>query len=98
MHERNLFVSVVSLWEIGIKQSIEKLGISLSVPEIENICRERDISVISITSEEIELIKILPKIHNDPFDRLIIAQSQVNDFTIVTSDKTIPLYEVKTVW
>ncbi len=96
--ERELFVSVVSFWEIAIKQSIGKLVIESDIPRIEEICKERGIQVISILSEEIEGIKKLPKFHNDPFDRIIISQALQNDFCIITRDTIIPKYPVKILW
>lgn len=96
--ERELFVSVVSFWEIAIKQSIGKLAIESDIPRIEEICKERGIQVISILSEEIEGIKKLPKFHNDPFDRIIISQALQNDFCIITRDTIIPKYPIKTLW
>ena len=96
--ERELFVSVVSFWEIAIKQSIGKLAIESDIPRIEEICKERGIQVISILSEEIEEIKKLPKFHNNPFDRIIISQALQNDFCIITRDTIIPKYPVKTLW
>lgn len=96
--ERELFVTVVSFWEIAIKQSIGKLAIESDIPRIEKICKERGIQVISILSEEIEEIKKLPKFHNDPFDRIIISQALQNDFCIITRDTIIPKYPVKTLW
>lgn len=96
--ERELFVSVVSFWEIAIKQSIGKLAIESDIPRIEEICKERGIQVISILSEEIEGIKKLPKFHNDPFDRIIISQALQNDFCIITRDTIIPKYPVKKLW
>lgn len=96
--ERELFVSVISFWEIAIKQSIGKLAIESDIPRIEEICKERGIQVISILSEEIEGIKKLPKFHNDPFDRIIISQALQNDFCIITRDTIIPKYPVKTLW
>ena len=96
--EAHLFVSKASLWEIGIKQSIGKLNIALSIPEIENQCHERDIKILAVSSHAIERIKALPDIHRDPFDRLLVAQAQEEDLTIVTCDRLIPQYPVSTVW
>ena len=96
--EAELFVSIASFWEIAIKQSIGKLSIKSSIPDIEAVCNERSITILPITSQEIELIKNLPKIHNDPFDRIIISQAMKHSFAIITSDTVIPQYEVETVW
>lgn len=90
--EKNLNVSIVSLWEIAVKQFIGKLNIESSVEDIEKICNERNINVIPVTSREIEQTKHLPDIHRDPFDRLIIAQAKSNGFVAITSDKNFKLY------
>lgn len=96
--EKDLFVSIVSFWEIAIKQTLGKLSIKSSVPELEKICKERSIEIINLTSEEIEGIKTLPQIHRDPFDRIIISQAQKRNLTIVTSDTIIPQYAVNVAW
>ena len=93
-----LFASKASLWEIGIKQSIGKLKLALSIPEIERQCIERNIQVLSVSSAAIERIKSLPAIHKDPFDRILVAQAQDAGLTIVTSDRIIPQYPVQTIW
>ena len=96
--EKELNISIVSLWEIAIKQSIGKLNISLTIPQIEKVCISRDIKILPISSIEIENIKSLTQIHKDPFDRLIISQAQNQNLCIVTSDTIIPQYNVQTIW
>ena len=96
--ELDLSVSVVSFWEIAIKQSIGKLQFNMAIPNLESLCIGRNIQILSLGSAAIERIKALPTIHGDPFDRLIIAQAQMEDMTIVTCDKIMPQYPVKTVW
>ena len=93
-----LFVSVVFFWEIAIKQSIRKLDVDASIPEIANACDELRIELLPVRAEHIEGIKHLPLIHNDPFDRLIIAQAISENCVLVTMDKTIPKYAVETLW
>ena len=96
--EKDLCVSIVSFWEIAIKQGIGKLGIRSSILDIERICLERSIKIIPITPAEIEGIKTLPPLHKDPFDRLIVSQARQNGLCVVTSDGIIPKYDVKTAW
>ena len=96
--ELDLSVSVVSFWEIAIKQSIGKLQFNMTIPNLESLCIGRNIRILSLGSTAIERIKALPTIHGDPFDRLIVAQAQMEDMTIVTCDKIMPQYPVKTVW
>ena len=90
--ELHLSVSVVSFWEIAIKQSIGKLQFNVTIPNLESLCIGRNIRILSLGSTAIERIKALPTIHGDPFDRLIVAQAQMEDMTIVTCDKIMPQY------
>ena len=96
--ESDLSVSIVSFWEIAIKQSIGKLQFCMTIPELESSCNERDIKVLGLSSAAIESIKVLPKIHGDPFDRILIAQALTGNMVIVTSDGVMPQYPVRTVW
>jgi len=98
LQEDELYISMASLWEIAIKQSNGKLDLPFSPEELYAICLERDIQVKQILPSHLNQLKNLPKIHNDPFDRLIICQSIAENIPILTHDGKIPLYPVKTVW
>ena len=98
LQEDSLYISMASLWEIAIKQSNGKLELPFSPEELYAICIERDIQVKQILSAHLGKLKDLPKIHNDPFDRLIICQSLAENIPILTHDSKLPLYPVKTVW
>ena len=94
----SVFVSIASLWEIAIKQAIGKLDIDCSIMEIANQCIELDIDIIGIHPQHLDAIKNLPPYHNDPFDRLIIAQAMEEGYTLITKDSIIPRYDIKTIW
>ena len=98
LQEDELYISMASLWEIAIKQSNGKLDLPFSSEELYAICLERDIQVKQILPSHLNQLKNLPKIHNDPFDRLIICQSIAENIPILTHDGKIPLYPVKTIW
>ena len=93
-----VFVSIASLWEIAIKQSIGKLTIDKTITEIASDCVENDIQGLNITPLHLDYLKELPPIHGDPFDRLIIAQAICEKLTIVSKDEMIREYNVKTIW
>ena len=93
-----LFVSKVSLWEIAIKQSLGKLEFTQSVVDIANECIRQDIRLLDIKAEHCEIIKTLPMLHGDPFDRMIIAQAIEKNLLIITKDEKIPGYPVSCVW
>ena len=98
LQEDDLYLSMASLWEIAIKQSNGKLELPFSPEELYAICIERDIQIKQILPSHLGRLKDLHKIHNDPFDRLIICQSLAESIPILTHDSKIPLYPVKTVW
>ncbi len=97
-NEEQIFTSIASLWEIAIKHSIGKLDLELSITQIEELCKQKDISILPIASKHLDELKKLPNHHNDPFDRLIICQARTENLTIITRDTIIPKYSVKTLW
>ena len=96
--EDTLYVSIVNFWEIAIKQNIEKLKLEYTPSELITLAEQQAISVLQISPKHLDTIRTLEKIHNDPFDRLIIAQAQCEDMTIITKDSIIPKYKVKILW
>ena len=96
--EDTLYVSIVTFWEIAIKQNIEKLKLEYTPSELITLAEHQAISVLQISPKHLDTIRTLEKIHNDPFDRLIIAQAQCEDMTIITKDSIIPKYKVKILW
>ena len=88
-----VFVSSVSIWEIGIKKSLGKLETPDNLAEEIKLHR---FTPLSISYDHAELAGKLPDIHRDPFDRMLIAQAIIEKLTLVTRDKLIPRYDVKT--
>jgi PIN domain nuclease of toxin-antitoxin system len=88
-----VFVSAATVWEITIKQALGKLDApSDLVSQVEqNRCEP-----LSITIAHGYAAGILPRHHNDPFDRMLVAQAMSEQLTIVTRDPRISLYEVAT--
>lgn len=87
----NVMVSVVSMWEITIKKSLGKL----TVPDnLKEAIYANEFEILSINADHALYVEHLPAIHNDPFDRLLIAQSIVEDLTFITADEIIPKYNL----
>ncbi len=89
--KNTVFLSAVAVWEIRIKQSLGKLEVPDQFREV--LARERFVP-LPVTVEHAHAIASLPPIHRDPFDRLLVAQAQVERLTVVTRDHHIPLYGV----
>ena len=99
--ENTLSVSVVSFWEIMIKQQIGKLGIkSTSAQELADICKEIKIQILQTTIPQIDLVRTLPRFddHGDPFDRLIICQAIHEKLPVITSDSKFNRYHIDVIW
>ncbi|MBR6199091.1 MAG: type II toxin-antitoxin system VapC family toxin [Spirochaetales bacterium] len=93
-YESDVAVSIVSLWEIGIKQRLHKIEWEYTSTEMALLCEELHFKIIPISPMHIDRILEMPLIHKDPFDRMIIAQAQTENLTIITHDSMIPLYDV----
>jgi PIN domain nuclease of toxin-antitoxin system len=86
-----VFVSAVSFVEIAIKENQNKLT-TASQPESKMAeCRFVE---LPLTIAHASALRGLPLIHKDPFDRLLIAQAQVEGLTIITRDEKIEKYDV----
>lgn len=88
-----VFVSAVSLWEIQIKRQTGKLTAPDGLLEI---IENEGLVILNITGHHAEQIGNLPDYHRDPFDRMLVAQAQVEGLTLLTSDKQILRYGVRT--
>ena len=96
--ENKCHVSIASIWEIAIKQSLGKLDLNGGFNEISKIMGRYEIVLLPITFEHIQRLLTLDFHHRDPFDRIIISQSLVEKFVVVTKDDNFPKYKIKTVW
>ena len=96
--ENACFVSMASYWEIGIKNSIGRLDLNADLKTIFHIIEETGFNTIPITTNQILTNAHLPFHHQDPFDRIIIAQAMTEKMTIITKDSQMELYDVPTLW
>jgi PIN domain nuclease of toxin-antitoxin system len=97
--DNEVFLSVVSLWEIAIKVSLKKL--TLSKPFDELIPRQlaiNEITILPIDFDALNLMIGLPFHHRDPFDRLLIAQATSQKLPIISKDAAFVKYPVDVIW
>ena len=85
------FISSATIWEISIKSGLGKLEIP---DNLTDILQKEGFSELPVSWNHAAMVRQLPLYHKDPFDRLIIAQTIVEDFTLLTVDKIIPEYGV----
>ena len=96
--ESKVFVSIVALWEIAIKTSLRKLTISRTIDEILIEIEELEIKLLPIDPDAVKQVQNIPFHHRDPFDRMMICQAQVNDYTVITRDPAFKDYAVDVFW
>lgn len=95
----NRYLSVASLWEIAIKISVGKLELSEPFETlIPKQLADNSIELMGISFEHTALISSMPLHHRDPFDRLLIAQSKVEQMTLVSADPMFDSYNVNRLW
>ena len=97
--DNKIYFSVVSAWEIIIKVGLGKLFLS-EPPEtyIPSRTTANQFEILAVQMPHILKINSLPNFHKDPFDRLLIAQSLVEDLSLLTVDNVIAQYPVQTIW
>lgn len=86
-----VFVSAVTAWELGIKESLGNLTLARPVSEF---IRVHGLIELPITIHHAEAIRSLPLHHKDPFDRLLVAQAKVEGLVLVTADRRLSSYEI----
>jgi len=93
-----LLLSAVSSWEIAIKYRLGKLPLP-EAPDryLPRRMRSSGVEPLPITHPHTLRVADLPDHHGDPFDRLLVAQAQLDGLTILTSDPMIAKYDVP-VW
>ena len=94
-----LFLSDVSLWEITLKNTAGRLPLPEPVASWLPSQREyHRLARLPIQESAIYLTSELPKLHADPFDRLLAAQAIDSDFTILSPDTPLSLLGAKRLW
>ncbi len=87
-----IYISAISVVELMIKDSIGKIVIDFNPIEI---AKKSGFEMLDFAAEDALILKELPFHHRDPFDRMIIAQSIRNKFSIITNDQKFNKYECK---
>ena len=96
-----LLLSAASVWEIGVKHALGRLRLPNDLPPAEFIPEARSrngMDTLPITETDALQLPKLPRIHQDPFDRMLICQAIANQAVIVTPDPLIARYPVSVQW
>ena len=93
--DAEVFLSAVVVWEVAIKRALGKLEAGTGLVEILTGGGARPLPV---SLDHAAAVERLPPNHGDPFDRLLVAQAQIEGAVVVTADHAIGAYDVPVLW
>ena len=97
--ENDNLLSLASVWEMAIKQSIGKLRFNLPLDVfIPQQLQVNEMQLLDIQLSHVAEIATLPLHHRDPFDRLLIAQAMVEQIPILGTDSFFDAYAIERIW
>jgi PIN domain nuclease of toxin-antitoxin system len=95
----NTWLSVASIWEILIKTQTGRLSLPRPTgPFIISRLASNGVQILPVSADHVLRIESLPNHHNDPFDRILIAQSLEEKLPLVTADRAFARYPVDVIW
>jgi PIN domain nuclease of toxin-antitoxin system len=83
------WVSAASVWEIAIKTSIGKLNLSRPLRDLEKGIVTAGFQMLNISIKHAATVPEIDLVHNDPFDRLLLAQCEVETLRLMSADKAL---------
>ena len=94
-----IFVSIISAWEIAIKRSLGRENTSLcTVAEFFDEVAASGFELLTLEPRHVRPVETLPYHHRDPFDRLLISTAIAEDMTFLSADGNVPKYAVNWLW
>ena len=93
-----IYLSMISAWELTIKISIGKLRFPGDAAGFIQVSKKNEIAIVPIETTHLTILKDLPFIHRDPFDRLLVATALAEEMTLITADTNIAKYNVPQAW
>ncbi|MDQ8005680.1 MAG: type II toxin-antitoxin system VapC family toxin [Pedobacter sp.] len=96
--EVSCYISIASFWEIAIKLQIGKLELAIDFEQLFRFAEENQIEILDINEKHLLQLLAIELHHNDPFDRVIIAQALSEKLTLISKDKKMESYKIKQEW
>jgi PIN domain nuclease of toxin-antitoxin system len=93
--ENKVLVSAVAIWEVAIKRGLGKLDAPADLLEQ---LEQAGVDLLPITPRHADRVGTLPPHHRDPFDRLLVAQAELDRLSLVTADPELRRYGIEVVW
>ncbi len=95
VNAHDVMMSIVNPWEIAIKYAKGKLP---DGPRYLRVIQVLKLPILAVTLNHVQALTQLPPIHNDPFDRMLAAQSIIEGAALVTDDAAMRLFRIKCLW
>jgi PIN domain nuclease of toxin-antitoxin system len=92
-----ILVSAASAWEIATKVRLGKLAWT-APGSVESYCIKQGFELLSVSFKHAERAGSWPAAHGDPFDRMLAAQSEIENVRLATNDPQIKVFGIKTIW
>ena len=97
--DNDLLLSVATVWEIAIKVGLKKLSLSMPYLQwMEQAMSDLGVAILPITVRHADVEVNLPNYHRDPFDRMLVAQSPVENIHLVSADRVFDQYGITRLW
>lgn len=93
-----VYVSAAVAWELAIKTSLGKLDAAEVISRFAAVLMEKGFFRLAISLDHALRAGMLPRHHNDPFDRMLVAQAQALNCPIVSADRLFDSYGVRRIW
>jgi PIN domain nuclease of toxin-antitoxin system len=90
--DNEVIFSAASLWEIAIKQALEKDDFEIDARVLRRSLLDNGYGELSVSGDHAVAVRSLPLIHKDPFDRILVAQATVEGITLLTADPIVARY------
>lgn len=87
-----IFFSAASLWEIAIKTALRRPDFDVDARILRRHLLSEGYQELDVTGDHAVHVDVLPLIHRDPFDRLLVAQAMIEGLTLLTADETVARY------
>ncbi len=90
--DNSFYMSSASVWEVAIKNSVKPNEIPVTAEQVTRFCRESRICELPVSFAHAQAVSRLPAHHNDPFDRMLVAQAMEEGLSILSHDGKLPPY------
>ncbi len=90
--ETELLYSAASIWEVAIKSGLGRADFDVDPPILRRGLLENDYTELPVTGAHAAAVDLLPPIHADPFDRILIAQARIEGVILLTADRIVGRY------